>query len=73
MKIGKNYSVTLDRRAAARFLGVSVVTLDREVARGRISHFRIGRRVLFSQEFLEDFLRENFVASKQKRGGRGRR
>lgn len=53
-----------DRITAAQFLGVSVVTLDRALAAKRLSHFRIGRRIKFSREQLEAFLRANEVRSK---------
>lgn len=45
-----------DRKEAAGYLGVSVITIDRAVAKKRISCFRIGRRVLFSKGHLDDFL-----------------
>lgn len=48
-----------DRGEAARRLGICVVTIDREVARGNISHFRCGRRVLFTQAHLDDYIKRN--------------
>jgi len=45
-----------DRKEAAEYLGVSVITVDRAIANKKISCFRIGRRVLFSKSHLEDFL-----------------
>ncbi len=52
-------SVALDRKRAAQRLGLSVVTLDRELARGNITHFRSGRRVLFTQAHLDDYIKRN--------------
>lgn len=51
--------ITFDRKEAARKLGVSVVTVDRELAKKRMPHFRIGRRVLFTQELLEQYIEKN--------------
>lgn len=48
-----------DRKEAARRLNISVVTLDRELARDNISHFRSGRRVLFTQLHLDEYIRRN--------------
>jgi excisionase family DNA binding protein len=50
---------TFDRKEAARKLGVSVVTIDRELAKKRMPHFRIGRRVLFTQELLDRYIEKN--------------
>jgi len=50
-----------DRREAARRLGISVVTLDRKVAERLIPHFRVGRRVLFTQPLLDRYIRDNTV------------
>ncbi|MEO6655599.1 MAG: excisionase family DNA-binding protein [Pyrinomonadaceae bacterium] len=51
--------LTFDRREAAERLGISVVTLDRQLARRRIPHFRVGRRVLFTDELLQQFITQN--------------
>lgn len=51
--------ITFDRKEAAARLGVSVVTIDRELARKNLPHFRIGRRVLFTQELLEKYIEQN--------------
>lgn len=48
-----------NRKEAARRLGLSVVTIDREVARGSITHFRSGRRVLFTQAHLDEYIKRN--------------
>ena len=53
------------RKEAASRLGISVVTVDREVARRRMPHFRVGRRVLFTQELLDQYIEEN---TKETRG-----
>lgn len=59
MKNQENKKITFDRKEAAKWLGVSVVTIDRELARRRIPHFRIGRRVLFTEELLEKYIEQN--------------
>lgn len=48
-----------DRKEAARWLGLSVVTIDRELARQNISHFRSRRRVLFTQAHLDEYIKRN--------------
>jgi excisionase family DNA binding protein len=55
----KDSSQAFDRKEAARRLGVSVVTIDRELARGNIEYFRSGRRVLFTQSHLSDYIKRN--------------
>jgi excisionase family DNA binding protein len=52
-------SVNRDRKAAAEYIGVSLITLDRALRDGEIGHYRIGRRILFSEEHLNDFLALN--------------
>lgn len=54
----------LDRFEGAAFCGVSVPTLDRAVKDKKISCVRIGRRVLFRQTDLENFIARNVVAAK---------
>jgi excisionase family DNA binding protein len=46
----------LNRSAAAEYCGVSIITIDRALARKAIRHFRIGRRVIFSKAQLDEFL-----------------
>jgi excisionase family DNA binding protein len=53
VKIGFN------RREAARRLGLSVVTIDRELARENNALFRSGRRVLFTQAHLDEYIKRN--------------
>jgi excisionase family DNA binding protein len=42
--------------AAARALGVSLITLRRLIADGQLAHHRVGRRVLLSPRDLEAYL-----------------
>lgn len=62
--------ITFTRNEAAKRLGISVVTLDRELARRRIPHLRIGRRVLFTDELLRKYIEENTEACVASRRGR---
>lgn len=55
----------LTRREAAQVLAISVSTLDREVASGRIAHLRIGRRVLFRLDMLDDYTERVSVPAKK--------
>ncbi len=48
-----------DRKEAARRLGISVVTVDRQLAKKRLPHFRVGNRVLFNQKMLDQFIDQN--------------
>ncbi len=59
--------ITFDRKEAAQKLGVSIVTLDRELAKKKIPHFRVGCRVLFTQELLEKYIEQNTKDSVIKR------
>jgi excisionase family DNA binding protein len=52
-------TVVFDRKEAAKRLNISLVTLDRELARENISHFRSGRRVLFIEAHLEEYIKRN--------------
>ncbi len=51
--------ITFDRKEAAQRLGISVVTLDREVAKRRMPHLRIGRRVLFTEQLLTQYIEQH--------------
>jgi len=51
-----NHNLMSEKQAAAR-LGISRITLLRAREAGRIRFFRIGTRVLYNQEQLNDFLR----------------
>lgn len=55
----KKEKITFDRKEAAQKLGISVITLDRELAKRRIPHFRVGRRVLFTEELLRQYIEQN--------------
>lgn len=61
--------LTLTRIEAARRLGISVVTLDRELARNRMPHLRIGRRVLFTEKLLQKYLDQNTEEAGARRRG----
>lgn len=54
-----------DRKEAAEYLGVSVITLDRAIANKKISCFRIGRRVILARHQLDEFLKKNEVIAKK--------
>lgn len=47
------------RLEAAYYLGVSVITIDRAVARQKVGCYRIGRRIVFSKQHLDEFLSRN--------------
>lgn len=51
---GKKYS----RIEASNYLGISVVTLDRVIAKRKISFFKVGRRIILDKRHLDDFLSE---------------
>lgn len=56
--------IPFDRKEAARRLGVSVVTLDRMIAKKRIPHVRIGRRVLMTQTMIDQVIEMNTKAAR---------
>ncbi|MBA2761258.1 MAG: helix-turn-helix domain-containing protein [Segetibacter sp.] len=47
------------RSEAAYYLGVSVITIDRAVGGRKLACYRIGRRIVFSQTHLDEFLMNN--------------
>lgn len=61
MENNNSNKLTFDRKEAASRLGVSVVTIDREIAKKRIPHFRVGRRVLFTEDHLKTYIEQNTV------------
>lgn len=52
-------TVRYTRKEAAAYCGVSVITIDRALARKEIAHFRIGKRVVFDRRHLDEFLANN--------------
>jgi len=74
MEIGENTEIDkngsrpakqrFDRREAADYCGISVVSIDRALANRKISCFRIGRRVIFSLAHLDEFLSRNECKAK---------
>lgn len=54
-----------NRKEAAEYLGVSVITVDRAIANKTISCFRIGRRIIFDRSHLDEFLTKNEVTAKK--------
>lgn len=54
-----NKAQTFDRKEAALRLGLSVATIDRELAREKITHVRSGRRILFTQAHLDEYIKRN--------------
>lgn len=51
------------RIEAAQYLRVSVVSVDRAIAKRKISFFRLGRRIVFAKQHLDDFLNRNEVTA----------
>jgi excisionase family DNA binding protein len=47
------------RLEAAYYLGVSVITIDRALVGKKLGCYRIGRRIVFSQQHLDEFLMNN--------------
>jgi excisionase family DNA binding protein len=48
---------TLDTRAAAQYLGISLRTVHRLIQRGDLPIVHIGRRTIVRKEALDEFLR----------------
>jgi excisionase family DNA binding protein len=55
----------LDRNEAADFINISTVTLDRAVKSKKVACVRIGRRVLFKPDALNEFIERNSIAAKK--------
>lgn len=53
-----------NRKEAANYLQISIITVDRAIKNKKISCYRIGRRVLFSKSHLDEFLKKNEVKAK---------
>ncbi len=51
----------LNIKEAASYLRISVSTLYRWVHQKKIKHAKIGSRVLFSQEYLDEFINNNTI------------
>ena len=56
MELTQNYPNLLSEKQAAKRLGIARITLLRAREAGRIKFFRIGTRVLYSEEQLTEFL-----------------
>ena len=56
METTQNYPNLLSEKQAAKRLGIARITLLRAREAGRIRFFRIGTRVLYCAEHLNDFL-----------------
>jgi excisionase family DNA binding protein len=44
----------------AKILSISRATLSRLVQDNRIGHYRIGKRIMFTEEILKDFAKATF-------------
>lgn len=62
----ENTPIAFDRKLAAQKLGISVVTLDRELAKQRVPHFRVGRRVLFTDELIAEYIALNTKTARRR-------
>lgn len=52
-------------REAAQQLGCSEISLRRWVSQGKVDHLKVGGRVFFTQQQLEQFLSDSFVPAKE--------
>lgn len=50
---------TFSRSELAAHLGLALVTIDRAIAAKAISFYQVGRRILFDQKHIDDFLTAN--------------
>lgn len=55
----------LDKRDAANFLKISIESLDKYRAQGKIAFVKIGDRVLFTQNQLDEFVDNCVVLAKE--------
>ena len=54
----------LSRQQASEYLVVSIITIDRAIKSKKIAFYRIGRRVIFGESHLKQFLEVNEVKAK---------
>ena len=57
-KWGEVFMNLLNRQEAAKFLRISVRSLDRLAAKGEIPYSKIGKKVVYSQTDLESYFRK---------------
>jgi excisionase family DNA binding protein len=53
---GRDRPMFYSKPEAAKYLKISAITLDRHRRRGAISYRKIGARVIFTQNDLDEFL-----------------
>jgi hypothetical protein len=56
------------RKTAALFLGLSIPSIDRYKRRGKLSYYKIGKRVLFSENNLTSFRDAHTIPAKSDGG-----
>ncbi len=59
-----NSQTVFERKHAAEKLRISLVTLDRMLNKKRIAYFRVGRRVLFTQTHIDEYIERNTTKAK---------
>jgi len=52
----QNDNIVFNRKEAAKYLGISLWTLDQETREGKIPHIRIARRVLYRKATLDSWM-----------------
>lgn len=57
----KMNNTLLNVQEAVSYLRISTSTLYRWVHQKKIKHVKIGSRVLFSQEYLDEFIKNNTI------------
>jgi len=63
----------LSRKEAATYLGISLRTLDRYTKRNRLTYANIGRRVLYTKDSLDAFIKSCTIKAApntERNGGR---
>lgn len=59
-----NMNNLLSIQEAARYLHISVSTLYRWVHRKEIEYIKLGSRVLFSEDYLKEFIKANTIETR---------
>lgn len=62
---GLNGATGRDLKYAAKFTGLSKFTVRAYVRRRLIAHYRVGRRLVFKDEDLEQFMRRYRVEARE--------
>lgn len=62
-------TITITVKDVAKYLGVHTDTIYDLVGEGSLPHIRFGRKILFSKESIDEWIREQARTSVVRKGG----